>query len=177
MKKNKRKKIIKLVILMVTFLMSGSLYSSNLNNKGNAGVCVRAEIREQLSIKLFTPSETLRSTGQSNASITTTLKIEETPVHIQVRFSVPRNQMVQLQVKAHGDLSNEYGDSYPISNVAWRAVGPGFQNGILSKNAPKQVGSWVGPNRVQGTIKYYYTNPPSKKGNYTQLITYSLFVY
>ena len=130
-----------------------------------------------MSLKLFTHSETLSSTGQSMASVTTHLKVEDDPIQILVRFNVSRHQMVQLQVQAHGDLIDEKGNTIPISNVAWHASGPGFQDGVLSKNSPQQMGSWVGSNRVFGTITYFYIQPPLQKGNHTQLITYSLFVY
>lgn len=169
------KKILKCVIFV--FIIFLSLNNHNLFSRSNTGVCVNVQIREHLSIKLFTPSETLSSTGQSMAFVTAPLKVEADPVQILVRFNVPRNQMVQLQVQAHGDLVDEYGNTFPISNIGWRATGPGFNDGVLSKNFPQQMGSWVGSNRVFGSVKYFYIQPPYKKGNHTQLITYSLFVY
>ncbi len=166
-----------LVFNFFIIILAVSSLNLFLMGEGNSTVSVYAQIREQLSIQLFTPLETLKDIGQKKASVTKILNLGDDPDHIQVNFRVPRGQMVQLQVQTRGDFVNEYGNVIPASNIGWQAVGPGFNNGRLSKDSPQLMGSWNGSNCVQGMIEYYYIILPQKKGNYSQFITYTLYTF
>jgi hypothetical protein len=173
MKRKSGRKKATIVVLSVILIL-GSSYIPNIFSQAIIGVNVN--IRPVIMLEVFTPSQNIKSAGNASALLTTPLNINENPIYIRVRLAVSKNQIIQLRVQANGDLINTKGEIIPISNVAWHAQGQGFQDGILSKESPQVIATFVGPGFYEGIINYYWVNPPPLPHNFTQIITYTLTV-
>ncbi|MCP2521087.1 hypothetical protein NLD30_11680 [SCandidatus Aminicenantes bacterium Aminicenantia_JdfR_composite] len=166
-------KKVKLIALAGVFLV-GLLYFPNIFAQATIGVNVN--IKPVLMLEVLTPSHIYRSAGAAGALLNTKFSIEENPIYIRVRLSIPKGQVVQLHVQANGDLISSDGKTFPISNIAWHAKGEGFVDGILSNNSSQVMATWNKSGYYEGVINYYWVKSPSFSQDFTQIITYTLIV-
>ncbi len=162
------------ILVALIIAMSVSLHVYAFSDQQSIRVAV--EIKEFMMLEVSTPYQKLMNSGQSGAQVTTVLRMEDNPVHIRAILCVPQDQMVQLRIQAHGDMTDSRGNTFPISNVGWEASGQGFRNGLLAKESPQIMAAWIGPGMFQGTVNYYFLKSPDRYGNYSQTVTYSLAI-
>jgi len=174
-KKSTKKRLILYLFVFLTFLLSLKIQLRALSNVKTIGFTV--ELKEWVILEVLTPSQYIKSAGNASAQTTVPLNMEDNTTHIiRVFLSIPRDKTVHLRVKAHGDLINSKNEILPISNIAWKAKGEGFNDGILSKNIPKVMATWTRSGIYEGIVNYYWVNSPSLPQNFTQIITYTLTI-
>ena len=147
---------------LVGVVLIGILYVPNIFSEATIGVNVN--IKPVLMLEVLTPSHIYRSAGSSGALLNTRFNMNENPVVIRVRLSIPKGQTVQLQVQTNSN------------NIAWHAKGKGFQDGILSKDSPQIMAEFNESGYYEGIVNYYWVNSPSLPQNFTQIITYTLII-
>lgn len=164
------------VFILAVFITTVSVSLDLYANSNQQNLTVSVKIKEFMMLEVSTPSQKIMDSGRFGAQVTTVVRMEDNPVQIRAVLCVPHNQVVQLRVQAHGDMIDSRGNTFPISNVGWKASGQGFRNGLLSKESPQIMAAWIGPGMFQGTVSYYFLKTPDRYENYSQTVTYSLVI-
>lgn len=113
----------------------------------------------------------------ANPDTTSVIPATQNPVSVTCRITGAFLSNVTLTVQAGGNLVSG-GNSIPINQVSWTAVGSGFTAGTMSSTTPVQAGSWaifLGSPTYSGTFSYFLQNSWSyATGTYTATVTYTL---
>jgi hypothetical protein len=164
--------IASLILFLAIFFKAG--LSQPGPSESSSSVAFSVELREWFVLEVSTSSEVVKSEGAAEASVTSSLNLDDNLVQIRAFASVAKNQVVELRVQALGDLMNSHGETLQASDIAWGGSGDGFLNGCLNKNGSEIMARWVGPGFHQGAVRYFYLKGVAPKGDYSQRIIYSL---
>ncbi len=157
---------------LLLFPLTGLSQSGSMDFPHSVGFSV--DLKEWFVLEISADSETSTSQGNSMASVSSTLKLEDSPIQIRAFVSVVRNQTIELRVQAQGDLVDSQGNILPVSEIALKSAGDGFHSGSLSKSQPTLIARWVGSGFRQGTVQYYALNGQPQTGDFRQTVIYSL---
>jgi hypothetical protein len=157
---------------LLLFPLTGLSQSGSMDIPHSVGFSV--DLMEWFVLEISADSETSTSQGNSMASVSSTVRLENNPVQIRAFVSVVRNQTVELRAQALGDLTDSQGNILPISEIALKSAGEGFCSGSLNKSQPTLIARWVGSGFRQGTVQYCALNGQHPTGDYTQTVIYSL---
>ena len=157
---------------LLLFPQIGLSQSGNIDFPSSAGFTI--DLKEWFVLEVSTGTEILASQGNSMADTGSIVRLEGHPIQIRAYVSVAPGQSVELRVQALGDLVGPQGDILPVSAIAFRGSGDGFQSGSLSKSQPALIARWVGAGLRQGTVHYYSMGGKAQIGDLTQKVVYSL---